>query len=368
MKATAELNAPNLQPPVPSAHTAAAPAAKTHAGFPGRLPKSSDERTLLLLKLVAPILQDLEKSEQVLSRNLSSQYAFVNTLCKHIERFKGKRLRPAVLHLAARAFGGEAPLASETASLVEMIHLATLCHDDILDDADTRRNVATVNAQWGNKAAVMTGDILFSRAFEILGRLDDPRPFRILSRTSRMICEGELLQIDSRFNTALDEDAYFDLIEKKTAVLFGAAAELGALLAGATEAESRRMYAYGRRLGIAFQIVDDCLDLVGVEATVGKSLGSDIKNGEPTLPLIHLLSKATGARKQELLTFLKPGSPGLTRETLRPYLDREGSVDYALQIARAEIQRARDEIDFLPASAAKTSLLEIPEYVLERTS
>jgi octaprenyl-diphosphate synthase len=273
-----------------------------------------------------------------------------------------------VLHLTARAFGGEAPLASDVAALVEMIHLATLCHDDILDDAATRRNVATVNEKWGNKAAVMTGDVLFSRAFEILGRLDDPRPFRILSRVSRMICEGELLQIDSRFNATIDEDAYFDLIEKKTAVLFGAAAELGALLAGAKDAESRRMYAYGRRLGIAFQIVDDCLDLVGIEETVGKSLGSDLKNGEPTLPLIHLLNTATGARKQELLKIFKPNNAALTRETLRPYLERDHSVEYALQIARAEIQRARDEIDFLPASAAKTSLLEIPDYVLERTS
>src|SRR5262249_40642112 len=159
----------------------------------------------------------------------------------------------------------------------------------------------TVNAKWGNKSAVMTGDILFSRAFEILGRMDDPRPVRILSRTSRLICEGELLQIDSRFKTDLDEDAYFDLCEKKTAVLFGAGAELGALLAGAKEADSKRLYAYGRRLGIAFQIVDDCLDLCGVEETVGKSLGSDLKNGEPTLPLIHLLAHSSRARKQELL-------------------------------------------------------------------
>ena len=351
----------------PVGATGAIGASVAMGGALPKLPKSSDERALLLLQLATPILADLEKSETLLSRNLSSQYAFVNTLCKHIERFKGKRLRPAVLHLTARAFGGEAPLAADAAALVEMIHLATLCHDDILDDAATRRNVATVNEKWGNKSAVMTGDILFSRAFELLGRLNDPRPFRILSRVSRMICEGELLQIDSRFNAALDEDAYFDLIEKKTAVLFGAASELGALLAGAREAESKRMYAYGRRLGIAFQIVDDCLDLTGVESTVGKSLGSDLKNGEPTLPLIHLFNRATGASKQELLTLFKPNG-GMTREVLRPYLEREGSVEYALQIARAEIQRARDEIDFLPASAAKQSLLDIPRYVLERTS
>ncbi|HYF50037.1 MAG TPA: polyprenyl synthetase family protein [Planctomycetota bacterium] len=332
------------------------------------LPRNSEERGAILLKIVAPILSDLARSEETLSKFLSSQYAYINTLVRHIERFKGKRLRPAVLHLSARAFGGEAPLACDVAALVEMIHLATLCHDDILDDAETRRNVPTVNANWGNKSAVMTGDILFSRAFEIMGRFDDPRPFRILSRTSRLICEGELLQIDSRFKVDLDEDAYFDLIEKKTAVLFGAAAELGALLAGAKESESKRMYAYGRRLGIAFQIVDDCLDLIGVEQTVGKSLGSDLKNGEPTLPIIHLFANTTGARKQELLNMFKPESGGPTREALRPYFDRAGSIDYAMQIARAEIQRARDEIDFLPPSGAKSALIEIPDYVLVRTS
>ena len=320
------------------------------------------------MRIVEPVLTELARSEEILSKDLSSQYVFINMLARHIERFKGKRLRPALLLLSARAFGGEAPLACDVAALVEMIHLATLCHDDILDDAETRRSVPTVNAKWGNKAAVMTGDILFSRAFEYLGKMNDPRPVKILSRTSRLICEGELLQIDSRFKADLDEDAYFDLIEKKTAVLFGAAAELGALLAGATESDSRRMYTYGRRLGTAFQVVDDCLDLVGIEKTVGKSLGSDLKNGEPTLPIIHLLANTKGAPKTELLNLLKPGSSGLTREALRPYLERAGSVDYALQIARAEIQRACDEIDFLPASAAKLALLEIPEYILERTS
>ena len=339
----------------------------THSALK-QLPKNTEERGAILLRIVGPVLGDLARSEEILSRNLSSQYAYIHLLVRHIEQFKGKRLRPALLQLSSRAFGGEAPLACEVAALVEMIHLATLCHDDILDDAETRRSVPTVNAKWGNKSAVMTGDILFSRAFEILGKLDDPRPCRILSRTSRLICEGELLQIDSRFKVDLDEDAYFDLIEKKTAVLFGAATELGALLAGSNEDESRRMYAYGRRLGIAFQIVDDCLDLTGIEQTVGKSLGSDLKNGEPTLPLIHLLANTNGARKQELLNLFKPRAGGMTREALAPYLERSGSVEYALRIARAEIQRARDEIDFLPPSGAKTALLEIPEYVLDRTS
>ena len=332
------------------------------------LAMSSEERAATLLGLIQPVLPDLERSEEILSRYLTSQYAYIQTLVRHIERFRGKRLRPAILHLAAQAFGGEAPQAGEVAAVVEMLHLATLCHDDILDNATTRRSVPTVNAQWGNKPAVMTGDILFSRAFELLGKLDDPRPFRILSRTARLICEGELLQIASRFNTRIEEEDYFDLIEKKTAVLFGAAAELGALLAGAGEEDGRRLFAYGRRLGLAFQIVDDCLDLVGEESTVGKSLGSDLKNGEPTLPLIHLFATAGAPQKQELLLLFRPESQGLTRENLRPYLERSASVPYALNVAKTEIRRAQDEFVHLPPSSARSALMEIPGYVLARTS
>ncbi|MBE7462332.1 MAG: polyprenyl synthetase family protein [Planctomycetes bacterium] len=329
---------------------------------------TSDERAAMLGKLVAPVLPELEQAEAALARHLTSHYAFIQTLVRHIERFRGKRLRPAVLLLSAKAFGGEAPLGPEVGALVEMIHLATLCHDDILDDAATRRNVATVNAEWGNKAAVMTGDILFSRAFEILGRFDDPRPNRQLSRTARLICEGELLQIASRYNAGLTEEEYFDIIDKKTAQLFGAAAELGALMAGASENDGRKLFVYGRRLGMAFQIVDDCLDLMGVETTVGKSLGSDLKNGEPTLPLIHLLSHASGAQKQELQRLFAPDNHDLTRENLRRYLEAAGSVEYALGVARDEIQRARDEIAFLPASTARNVLHDLPYYVLARES
>ncbi|MCY3022897.1 MAG: polyprenyl synthetase family protein [Planctomycetota bacterium] len=334
----------------------------------GYLLRHSAERSVALQRIIQPVAADLARSEEILSRYLTSQYAYINSLFQHMERFKGKRLRPAILHLSARAFGGEAPLASEVAALIEMIHLATLCHDDILDEAQTRRNVPTVSAQWGNKPAVMSGDILFSRALELLSRLDDPRPLRIIAHVSRLICEGELLQVDSRFRLDLDEDAYFQLIEKKTAVLFGAAAGLGALLAGAADGENRRMYEYGRRLGLAFQMVDDCLDLVGIEQSVGKSLGSDLRNGELTLPVIHVLANTTGARKRELLNLFKAPSGGPPRDSLRPYLERAGSVAYTLQIAHAEIERARDEIGFLPASAAKRALLDAPDYILDRSS
>ncbi len=328
---------------------------------------SAEERAELLLETVAPILPDMVCAEENISRILSSRHAYFNTLAQHIERFKGKRLRPAVLLLSSRAFGRLAPTACELAALVEIIHLATLCHDDILDDAATRRNVPTLNASWGNKVAVLTGDLLLSRAFEQLGQMADPRPFRLLARISRLVCDGELLQIANRFNVNLDEAGYLELIEHKTAVLFGAAAELGALLSGASDEDSRRMYSYGRRLGIGFQVVDDCLDLVGVEKNLGKSLGSDFKNGELTLPVIHLLAHVQGAPRQKLEEMFKPDSGALTREFLLPLLEAHGSIEYALQFARQEIACAKNEIEFLPQSSSKTALLKIPDYVLERT-
>lgn len=320
-----------------------------------------------LERFCEPVRADLERTETFMAELLSSTHPFLSALSGHLERFRGKRLRPVLLHLAARAFGGEAPLAAEVAAVIELIHLATLCHDDVLDEASTRRSVPTVNARWGNRAAIITGDLLFCRALERLGRFDDVRPYRILSRTSRLVCEGELLQIGARFNAGLTEDDYIELVTKKTAVLFGAATQLGALLAGATEDEGLRMEAFGRSLGVAYQIVDDCMDLTGVETTAGKSLGSDLRNGELTLPVIHLLTTAGSGLREELLREFRPGRAAFDRETLIQHLKRCGSVEYALQTARRELKRASESLSSLPPSLARNTLLSFPEYILART-
>ncbi len=326
-----------------------------------------EHRISKLERLAEPVKQDLERTETFMSELLSSTHPFLSSLAGHLEQFRGKRLRPVLVHLSARAFGGEAPLAAEVAAVIELIHLATLCHDDVLDEAETRRSVPTVNARWGNRAAILTGDLLFSRALERLGRFDDPRPYRILSHTARLVCEGELLQIGARFNAGLTEEDYFDLITKKTAVLFGAATQLGAVLAGASEDDGQRMEAFGRGLGVAFQIVDDCMDLTGVEKAAGKSLGSDLRNGELTLPVIHLLSTAGPGLREELLREFRPGGPAIDRKALQAHLLRCGSVEYALQIARRDLQRACESLGSLPPSAAKSAILSFRDYVLERT-
>ena len=320
-------------------------------------PSRAEDLTGPLARLSEPVRQDVAASESLLQELLGSPYAFLRALTRHVERFRGERLRPILLHLAARGFSGEAPLAREVAALVEMVHLATLCHDAVRDRADPRPGAPAVNAAWSTRTAIVTGDLLFSRAAERLGRLEDPRPFRLVSRAARLICEGELLQVGSRFNLQLEEREYLDIVAKKTGALFGAAAQLGALLAGAGDAEGLRLESYGRRVGLAFQIVDDCLDLSGVDSTAGKSLGSDLRKGELSLPVIHLLATAAPVR-EELRRIFHPGSADLAGEMLRPHLQRSGSIAYALAFARRELAHAREELGFLPPSAARNALLE----------
>jgi len=332
------------------------------------LRKSCAARPAQLGKIVSLVREDLQETEERLAEYLSSPYAFIQTLTRHLERFRGKRLRPVVLHLAARALGGEAPWAAEAAAVVEMVHLATLCHDDVLDEAQTRRRSPTLNTAWGTRSAILTGDLLVVRAFEPLAKIPDPRPIRILARAARLLCEGELLQVSQRFETGLREEEYLDLIARKTGALFAAAAELGAVLAGGAAEDAARFHAYGQRLGVAFQIVDDCLDLSGVETAAGKSLGADLRNGEATLPIIHLFAAVGPAGKRDLARLFHDDSELPTRESIAPWLETAGSIEYALGVAREQLARARADLSTLPACAARQALLELPDYILTRGS
>jgi octaprenyl-diphosphate synthase len=320
-----------------------------------------------LASLTAPVRDEMERAETLLRALLDSPHPFLRAVAGHMERFRGKRLRPAILLLSARAWGNGSDLACELAAIVETIHLASLCHDDVLDGAELRRAAPTLNAQWGTQTAVMTGDLLLSRAFERLAQFGDLRLVQALGQVGRMICEGELLQIGSRFNPGLRESDYLALAEKKTGALFGAAARLGVLAAGAGEADAERMGAFGRHLGCAFQIVDDCLDVTGVEASAGKSLGADLRNGELTLPVIHLLRTAEPARRTELLELLQAGHAERRHHRLRALVASSDAVSYALGVARRELHSARQLILFLPPTAAREALLGFPEYILARS-
>src|SRR6185437_15550923 len=236
----------------------------------------------------------LSAVDAMFKEELDSELPCVNTLVKHVSRFRGKMLRPMLVLMAGKASGnGNLSDAHVTiATVVEMVHMATLVHDDVLDEAELRRKGATINHLRGNEAAVLLGDYLISHSYHLCSSLDSQYASRVIGRTTNQVCEGELLQIDNRNNLDLNEETYLQIITLKTAVLTGICCSLGARFAGADDARIKLMETYGLSLGQAFQIQDDILDLIGDVSTVGKTLGSDIEKGKMTLPMIHFLRTA----------------------------------------------------------------------------
>src|SRR5947209_717001 len=273
-----------------------------------------------LSAVYAPIAPELAEAERIFEAELGSRLPFVRHLVEHCTRMRGKRLRPALLLLTARACGGVTPAHPVLAAVVEMIHTATLVHDDILDEAVIRRHAATVNAEWGNETAVLLGDYLFTHAFHLAASLESTLACRWIGRATNLVCEGEMQQVHSRGNFDLDEPAYLAIVRGKTAELTAVSCRLGAHYAGAPEATVEALEDYGRDLGVAFQIADDVLDIWGDERTTGKSLGTDLEKQKLTLPLIRLLAvspPATAARIRAMLAEVRPEG----RRALRPELE-----------------------------------------------
>jgi octaprenyl-diphosphate synthase len=317
--------------------------------------------------LYAPIAPDLAEVERVLAETLASACPAVADLVRHVSRYRGKRLRPALLLLVAHACGRATPGHHVLGAVVEMIHTATLVHDDVLDDASVRRHVPTVNAAWGNQASILLGDYLFTHAFHLSATLGDARACRIIGESTNRVCEGELRQGLQRGNLDLDEAEYFEIIDGKTAELIACCGRLGALIAGVAPEVVESMARYGRWLGIAFQIADDLLDLVGEERAVGKSLGTDLEQQKMTLPLIRLLERAPPAvapRLRQILT----GPGNHKRAALRPYLAEAGALDYAYRRAEDFSGRARAELNALDPSPFRAILESLCARVVHRSS
>jgi octaprenyl-diphosphate synthase len=330
-------------------------------------PRVSEPARGPLSALVAPIAAELAEAERIFAAELSSRWPFVADLVDHCARFRGKRLRPALLLLSARACGGIRPVHPVLAAVVEMIHTATLIHDDVLDEAVLRRHAATVNAAWGNETAVLLGDYLFTHAFHLAASLESTLACRWIGRATNLVCEGEMLQIHNRGNLALDETSYLTIIRGKTAELTAVACRLGAHYAGAPKATVEALAHYGRDLGVAFQIADDVLDLCGEERTTGKTLGTDLEKQKLTLPVIRLLSVAppdVAATVRDLVA-----EPGLDhRRALRPYLEATDALEYAWARAHHHAARAAAALDPLPASDTKRLLQSITRQVVHRAS
>src|SRR3954466_12843214 len=242
-----------------------------------------------LIDCVAPQLAVVEKR---FLGELKSDLTCVNTLVKHVSRFRGKMLRPTLVLLAGKACGELSDAHTVIATVVEMVHMATLVHDDVLDEAELRRKGATINHLRGNEAAVLLGDYLISHSYHLCSSLESQLASRLIARTTNQVCEGELLQIENRNNYDLDEETYLKIITRKTAVLCATCCLLGARFSGASQAVIDAMELYGLSLGTAFQIQDDILDIVGDPGTVGKTLGIDVEKGKMTLPMIHFMRTA----------------------------------------------------------------------------
>ncbi len=326
----------------------------------------TEETSRKLAAVYAPIAAELVESERIFAAELGSRFPFVQQLVDHCSDFQGKRIRPALVLLTGQACGGIQPAHPVLAAVVEMIHTATLVHDDILDEAVIRRHAATVNAEWGNETAVLLGDYLFTHAFHLAASLDSTLACRWIGHATNLVCEGEMQQIHNRGNLVLDEETYYSIVRGKTAELTAISCRLGAHYAGASETLSQDLEEYGRDLGIAFQIADDVLDLWGEERTTGKSLGTDLEKQKLTLPLIRLLNTALPSAADQIRRLLAEPHPD--RRELRAYLDKSDALEYAWDRARYFASQAHSRLEGLPPSPAKTVLESLTQYVVRRAS
>jgi octaprenyl-diphosphate synthase len=320
-----------------------------------------------LADLFGTIRGELAEAERIFQHELRSQFPFVQHLVDHCGDYQGKRLRPALLLLAGRACGTLTAAHPVLAAVVEMIHTATLVHDDVLDESMVRRHAATVNAEWGNETAVLLGDYLFTHAFHLAASLESTQACRWIGRATNRVCEGEMQQVHHRGNLDLDEQSYFAIIEGKTAELTAVSCRLGAHYSGAPSATTEAMDRYGRNLGIAFQISDDVLDIWGEERLTGKSLGTDLEKQKLTLPVIRLLETASPSTLASVRRMLSEAKAEC-RKQLIPLLEDSGALDYSWQRARWHVKEAVDALDCLADSEARMALRFLADYTVRRAS
>ncbi|MBX3725974.1 MAG: polyprenyl synthetase family protein [Xanthomonadales bacterium] len=312
----------------------------------------------------ALVAEDARQVDALIRRRLASEVLLVNQVAEHIVA-GGKRLRPLVVLLAARAAGyrGDGHIAA--AAIIEFIHTATLLHDDVVDESDLRRGRRTANSLFGNAASVLVGDFLYSRSFQLMVDLDAMPVMRLLADTTNAIAEGEVLQLMHIHNPDTTEADYLRVIERKTAILFAAAAQLGGLLAGLDGARVQALRDYGHALGMAFQIADDILDYEADEDALGKHLGDDLAEGKPTLPLIHALAHARGEEAATLRNAVASGG----REHLPAVLAAirsHGGLDYARRQAGDHAGGATDALAALPASPYRDALAFLARFAVDR--
>lgn len=302
---------------------------------------------------------------------LRSEVVLVNTVGQYIVSAGGKRMRPVMLLLTARALGyGQGPDQAAShhvllAAVVEFIHTATLLHDDVVDESDLRRGRETANAAFGNAASVLVGDFLYSRAFQMMVEVDRMAVMRILADATNTIAEGEVLQLMNCNDPDVDEARYLQVIRYKTARLFEAACRLGAVLCDAPPAIEEAAAEFGRRIGTAFQLIDDVLDYSGVTADIGKNVGDDLREGKPTLPLIHVLREGSPQAREQVRAAIQNGHTTEFEAILAAVADT-GALDYTRDRARAEVEAGMAALAGFPDSPHRAALMELARLAIDR--
>ena len=317
-----------------------------------------------IAELLSPIADDMAAVDAVIRDRLDSEVVLIRTIGDYIIGAGGKRLRPALVLLLAKNLGYQGDKQAVMAAVVEFIHTATLLHDDVVDDSDLRRGKSTANAVFGNPASVLVGDYLYSRAFEMMVEVNSMDIMRIMAEATTVISEGEVLQLLNVNDPDVTEERYLQVVRFKTAKLFEAAACAGALLAQATTEQQLAAAAYGRHLGTAFQLIDDLLDYSGNAQTLGKTVGDDLREGKPTLPLLRVLSVGTEEQKELIRSAIATGDGDF--EAVAQAIQATDALEHTRKAAEAEIEMAIDALTDLPDNEIRVALQKVAGLSLKR--
>lgn len=313
------------------------------------------------------IEKDLATLESSIDELISTRVEYIKEIVTYIIRSGGKRVRPVLVMLSSKLCGYRGKKHIPYAAIIEFIHTATLLHDDVVDNAKTRRGLSTVNTVWGNEPSVLVGDFLYSRSFELMSRDGNNEILKTISRVTTALSEGEILEIVKTADITTTEEDYYEIIGNKTAVLFGAACEIGAILGNCSRNKRTALKEFGYNLGIAFQLKDDVLDLTSYNDVLGKHVGTDLKEGKLTLPLIHALKNAKESERAYLEKIITKGR--ITQrdfERVRGIIEKTGGIAYTMEATERYLETARQHLDSFPPSQYRKALLELADYMLKR--
>jgi octaprenyl-diphosphate synthase len=313
--------------------------------------------------LYGPVSQELGLVRDRLVVELHSDDPQIDAMCGHVSRYQGKLLRPAVLLLSGKACGGLVDDHISFGVIIELLHLATLIHDDVLDQAKLRRRSMTANELWGNESSVLLGDYLLSKAFDLCNRTGHLKINRTISEVAQTICRGELLQCMNRGRWDLDEKRYLEIIHMKTGCLYQMCCRIGGELGGGSATEIEALEGYGRLIGQGFQMIDDLLDIVGRERQTGKTLGSDLAQAKPTLPTIHFYRQADETLRGCLINLIHKNK----NDEILALLKGQGSLEYSQKCADEFIRQAKEKLETLKATPARQALAQVADYIVRRS-